>query len=301
MASSPANARAAWSASEPTPRDPPACSRAAHGQSGKAPFGKSLFANAQFGIRDPRRALTALTIIVLFAFVVEATAGFGATVITLTLASHLMPIPAVLAALIPVNMLLSATLAIRYRREVDWGIVLRRGVMQMGLGALVGMALYQFHNQAWLKAAFAALVVVLSANELWQLRPASAPTSLPLSRARAAIATFAAGVIHGLFACGGPLLVYVVGRELPEKGRFRATLSAIWLALNGALLVNLSIAKDLSLASLKQSALLAIPLAVGLILGEHIHARIPAARFRVAVFTLLLLAGTSLFVRALWA
>ncbi len=243
--------------------------------------------------------MLALALIVLGAFVVEATAGFGATVITVTLASHIMPVPEVLAALVPVNMVLSAYFVIRYRQDVDWPLVVRRGLMQMGIGVAVGMVLYRLHGARWLALAFAALVMTLSASELWRLRRAEAHTSAPLSQPRALAALFGAGVIHGVFACGGPLLVYVVGRELGDKGRFRATLSAVWLLLNGALLVNMGSAGNLTRASLERSAVLLLCLALGVALGERVHARIREDRFRLAVFALLFFAGASLFARTL--
>ena len=53
----------------------------------------------------------------------------------------------VLAALVPVNMLLSAYLVLRYRDAVEWGIVLRRGIVTMGLGVAIGMGLYRLQHR----------------------------------------------------------------------------------------------------------------------------------------------------------
>jgi len=243
----------------------------------------------------------ALALIVLFAFAVETMAGFGATVITVTLASHLLPISEVLSALVPVNMVLSGYLVVRYRREVDWPIVRRRGLATMGAGVLVGLALYRMHGHEWMKAVFAAFVVVLSALELVRLRRAPREAVAPLSVTARTTALVAAGVIHGVFACGGPLLVYVLGREIGDKGRFRATLSAIWLLLNGALVANLVLAGHLGRKSLQTSGVLLVSLGLGVFLGEQAHARMPEARFRVTVFALLLIAGASLLMRTLLA
>jgi len=242
-----------------------------------------------------------LALIVLLAFTVEAMAGFGATVITVTLASHVRSIPEVLAALVPVNMLLSAYLAVRHRDAVSWRHVVRAGLGLMGLGLLVGMALYRAERHGWLKAAFAAFVVVLAGVELLRLRREGGASSEPLGPVPRAVALLLAGIVHGIFACGGPLLVYVLGRELPDKGRFRATLSAIWLVLNGLLIVNLGLAGDLGRQSLMTSGLLLGSLAGGLVLGELVHVRIDEARFRRAVYVLLLLAGLSLFGRTLFS
>lgn len=42
-----------------------------------------------------------------------------------------------------------------------------------------------------------------------------------------------AGVTHGMFVCGGPLLVSYVTGKIEDKQEFRATLSACWIVLNG--------------------------------------------------------------------
>lgn len=244
--------------------------------------------------------MVALAFIVFVAFAVEAMAGFGATVVSVTLASQLMPIPEVLARLIPVNLLLSAYLVARHRGDVAWEVVLRAGVGIMGAGVLIGIAVSRVGDPTWLKLVFAALVVLLSAVELVRLARASdSATASPLTTPRRVFALVAAGVVHGVFACGGPLLVYVLGREMANKARFRATLSAIWLLLNGAVVTNLVASGELGVRSLRASALLLVSLIIGAAVGEWGHARLPERRFRFAVFGLLFFAGTALLVRSI--
>lgn len=47
-----------------------------------------------------------------------------------------------------------------------------------------------------------------------------------------------AGLVHGMFVCGGPLLIIYASEKLKEKNEFRATLSAVWIVLNGILMLN---------------------------------------------------------------
>jgi uncharacterized membrane protein YfcA len=243
-----------------------------------------------------------LALIVFAAFAVEAMAGFGATVISVTLASHVMPIPEVLARLVPVNLLLSAYLVVRHRSDVAWEVVLRAGVGIMGSGVLLGIALGRLGPQTWLKSVFAALVVVLSVVELTRLfRSSDGSGTVPLASPRRTLALVTAGIIHGVFACGGPLLVYVLGREMDDKSRFRATLSAIWLLLNGAVVANLMHTGELGSESLRTSAALLTSLVAGVAVGEWGHSRLPERRFRVTVFALLLFASGALLVRSVAA
>jgi uncharacterized membrane protein YfcA len=119
-----------------------------------------------------------------------------------------------------------------------------------------------------------------------------------LSAPVAAASLVGAGVVHGLFACGGPMLVYVVGRELADKARFRATLSAVWLLLNLVLLVTYAVSGTLDAGTLRASATMLVSLVVGLVVGEQLHRRLPERAFRIAVFALLLFAGGALLVRS---
>lgn len=213
--------------------------------------------------------------------------------ITVTLAAHLLPIEEVLAVFVPVNLLLSTWLVARNHASIDRALLFRRVLPVMGVGMAAGLALFHLRDEGWIKVVFGLFVVGLSALELTR---GSAPPTSPVART---LALFASGLVHGLFACGGPLLVWVAGRELTDKGRFRATLSAVWLVLGLVLVVNYALAGTLSVATLPRSALLLPPLGLALWAGERIHHQIPAATFRKAVFVLLLFAGGSLAVRSL--
>jgi uncharacterized membrane protein YfcA len=238
-----------------------------------------------------------LALIVLLAFVIEAAAGFGATIVTVTLAAQLVPIERVLAALVPVNLGLSTYIVARHHRAVDRRLLLRRVLPFMGAGVLVGLALFQLRHHGFLRLAFAIFVVTLAAVELWRSRRAA--PSRPLSPAAWAATLGGAGVIHGLFATGGPLVVYAVGRELEDKARFRATLSALWLVTNAILVASYLLAGTLTAATLIDTALLVPSLLAGIVAGEWVHHRVSEARFRVAVHVLLLFAGAALLARSL--
>jgi hypothetical protein len=237
-----------------------------------------------------------LGLIVLLAFAVEAAAGFGSTVVTVTLAAQLMPVDAVLARFVPVNVLLSLYLVARYRRSVDLRLLFRRVLPWMGVGMAGGLAVAHVASPGWVKVAFAIFVVVLSAFELWGLRRGG--SARPLGAGTAGGALVAAGLVHGMFACGGPLVVWVVGREVDDKAVFRATLSALWLVLNVVLVVGYVLGGQLDGGTLKESAFLVLPLAAGILVGERVHDRLSPERFRAAVFALLFVAAGVLLVRS---
>lgn len=255
--------------------------------------------------RSPRACpsimvLVFLALIVLVAFLVEAAAGFGGTVVTVSLASQLLPVNDVLARFLPVNIVLSAYVVARHFRHVGGRMLVGRILPFMGLGAVAGFFLARAASPGWLKIVFAVFVILLSVLEL-RSALARKPRSGPLRPPIAAAALVGAGILHGLFACGGPLAVWVVGRDVEDKGVFRASLSTLWLVLNVFLVAGYVLDAKIHLGTLRQSALLVVPLVFGIAAGEWVHARLSAERFRIAVFALLLVASVVLLVRSLLA
>lgn len=239
-----------------------------------------------------------LAAVVLVAIVIESAAGFGATIVTVTLGAQLLPLDAVLAAFLPLNVALSLAVVAGNFRAIDRTVLLRRVLPWMALGTAVGVALARYRGAGWIKLVFAGFVIVLSISELWAMRPRAEQRSSALPTPIAVVALSLAGVIHGLFACGGPMVVYVVGRSIVDKAAFRATLSALWLIMNVVLVATMAWDGSVSGRSLVTTAALVPSLLVGLWAGERLHHRLDERTFRVAVFVLLLVAATVLLVRS---
>jgi hypothetical protein len=215
-----------------------------------------------------------------------------------TLGAFLFPLNVVLATFLPANLLLSSYMALRYRRFIDREVLFRRILPLMGLGLAAGLALARLEKASGLKLVFAVFVVLLAARELLSRGGTDAPSSPSSSaRARTAATLITAGVVHGIFACGGPLVVYYAGRTLRDKASFRATLSALWLVLNAVVFSSLVQRGTVGGKTLAVSAVLAAPLVLGIAVGEQLHARVSEARFRRGVFVLLLVAGLVLLAR----
>lgn len=226
------------------------------------------------------------------AFTVEATAGFGATVIAVTLGAHLFPLGVLLPVIVPVGVVLSGTIAWRQRARADRRLMLLGILPLMGAGLVAGLLLFQRASNESLRRAYGVFVVCVAALELWRLHRPQAVIR-PLPRPVAAGALLGAGVIHGLFSSGGPLLVYALGRLGIEKSTFRATLSGVWVTLGLALTTAYTATGRIDGASLAATAALLPVLGVSLVAGEWAHRRLDETRFRKVVYALLVVAGLS--------
>lgn len=243
--------------------------------------------------------MLALALVVLLAFVVESAAGFGATIVTVTVGALFLPIDRVLLAFLPVNVLLSLWLVGTGLRAVDTRLLFRSMLPWIGVGVAAGLVVARLpFDRARLPVAFGVFVVLLSIAEL-RRRDEGPPRRLPpLLRV---VAFVFAGVIHGLFASAGPLVVWVAAREVEDKTAFRATLSALWLVLNVVVLGGFVFDGTLGRESLRVSATLLPSLVLGTALGQVVHRRASPETFRTGVFVLLLGAGLVLAGRPLLA
>jgi len=250
---------------------------------------------------DTTSATIALGLVVLVAFTVEAALGFGATLVTVTLGALVLPVNQVLPAFVPLNVLLSLTLVWSNRQHVRQDLLWRRIVPLMALGLPLGMLAFARLDAAFLVRLYGVFVVVLAALELsraWRARAAT--IEVPHDRPYGAFERFIlvlGGVVHGAFGTGGPMVVYVSGRLLTDKSEFRATLSALWLILNIVLLASYAIGGRIDEHSALLTGVLAPALVLGIVLGNLLHHRIPADRFRRVVFVMLAAAGVVLALR----
>jgi uncharacterized membrane protein YfcA len=233
--------------------------------------------------------------IVLGAFFTEAVAGFGATVLTVAFGATLLPLETLLPSFVPVNLMLSLAIVTRHHDAIDRRLLLRHIVPWMLVGLPVGLFMFRRmageHERA-LKLAFGCVVIGLATLEL--VRMARARTPRPLPRPAAAGLLALGGAIHGAWSSGGPMVVYVVGRNDLDKRRFRSTLATLWLTM-GTLLFAGYLQSGAANAQTARISLGLLPAMLGgLVLGERAHTRIPQHRFRLAVAVVLLGAGVNL-------
>ena len=246
----------------------------------------------------------ALFAIALGAFATEAALGFGATVVALSLAAQLVPIDLFLPAFVPVNVVMLLWILGVHRRHVAWRRLLAEVAPAVAVGVAIGLLLFRVPARGGLQMAFAVSVVLLSVLELRRL--AAAPPADPSAAAVAAAAPGSrrslpflvlGGVAHGLFSTGGPMIVYVLRRRLPDKGVFRASMAALWIALGSALLVNYASMGLFSGETARISLVLAAAVVPGILVGERLHRALAPATFHRIVLVVLLASGAVLAVR----
>ncbi|MEN0107687.1 MAG: sulfite exporter TauE/SafE family protein [Pseudomonas sp.] len=238
----------------------------------------------------PLEVHLALGVFILLAYTLEAITGFGSVVIALSLGALLLPIEQLLPILVPLNIAMTGFLSWRYRRLIDRRLLLGTILPGMLVGTLLGYCLLPWLDGQALKRGFGILVLWFAARELLRRR-SDTLRHVPNWIMRAI--TTAAGVCHGLFASGGPLLVFALAGTALDKSRLRATLVAVWFTLNGLLTLAFLLDGRL-LPTLPQVLSFAPLLVVGVLLGERLHRRVDERHFRRGIYSLLLVTGVLL-------
>lgn len=234
-----------------------------------------------------------LSCILVVSHIVETITGFGATVIALSLGAHLLPVRDLVGILVLLAWIQSAWIFARGFRHIHAKLLFTRILPFCALGFPLGIWSFRVLGGQELKFILGAFVVCISTLEWLRLvREDALPR--PLTRPAALFFLGGGGFFHGLFASGGPLIVYYAGRELPDKASFRATLSVLWLLLNTVLLFSYVFSGRME--GLEFIALCLLPaVAAGILVGELLHLRINEKAFKKFVQVVLFITGISLF------
>lgn len=106
-----------------------------------------------------------------------------------------------------------------------------------------------------------------------------------------------AGVVHGMFVCGGPLLVVYASEKIKGRDEFRVTVSAVWAVLNSIILFS-DIKSGLFVP--KTLVLLGICVAIlfgALFVGNMIFRHINKKWFMIITYVLMGISGISLLIK----
>ncbi|MGN1347419.1 MAG: sulfite exporter TauE/SafE family protein [Acutalibacteraceae bacterium] len=118
--------------------------------------------------------------------------------------------------------------------------------------------------------------------------------SKTLSEAVSLLLLILSGLIHGVFVCGGPLLVTYASAKLKDKNEFRSTLSAVWIVLNTVILFS-----DIRSGRFHKDTLVLLLISMAVLFfavffGNVISKKLNRNTFLVITYVLMFISGISL-------
>lgn len=227
--------------------------------------------------------------------VIFGVTGFGAALVTIPLATHLVPMPFALAVFVLMDLANAFRVGFENPRNAmrdEW----TRLVPTILLGTVAGVTLLVNLPRS---AATLALGVFVVAFALYSLASRPAARRL-LSGAWAYPAGLAGGITSTLFGAGGPPYAMYLSHRGLSKEQYRATMGLATLT-SISLRTLAFLATGLLLdAKVWLYALAVVPAGLlGLWVAGHLFRRISREALLRAVALLLLVSGTSLVIRAL--
>lgn len=162
---------------------------------------------------------------VFLSHVVQGISGFAGTILAVPAGTFLVGLPTSIAVMNMVGIFASVYICLVARAHLQWPVI--KGIFSVMLPSLLlGFVLVEYLRD-YGRAQQAILgLFILAAGIAGLLRK----TAGGEWRDRK-ILLFVGGVFHGMYVCGGTLLVmYLKGRL--KKDEFRANISFIWLVLN---------------------------------------------------------------------
>jgi uncharacterized membrane protein YfcA len=227
-------------------------------------------------------------------FAIRNLAGFGA--ILLPALALFLPLATVVPVLTLIAVLSSIGIAVRNRREIVWPALVPLIPWSL-LGVAIGLYLFDTLADDTLVIALGVFVTGFGIHSLLKGEHKAGDRRLPRWAVVPPLATFAAIIGTTFGGLAGPVYgVYMEWLKL-EKGAFRASMSAVLVALGtlrglGYLSLGAFDRNTLVLAALSLPAAL-----LGLAIGARLHARATPAGFRRAVAILLIISGLALLIR----
>lgn len=238
-------------------------------------------------------SIVLIGLVVVFAYTVVGTTGFGASITSVPLLVHLLPLTSVVPMMVVLDLCAGLLIVGHNFRSVERRELLRLLPFMLA-GIALGVTLLVSAPERLLLLALGIAILCYAGWSLWGRVPTGliAPAwSLPLGTV--------GGVFSALFGTGGPVYTIYLARRIDDKGRLRATISTLIFLSALARLFALLVAGVYRSDLLLLIALMVPCMLLGLYAGSQLHHRLPAKQVIRIIWSLLLVSGTSLVWRSL--
>ena len=222
-----------------------------------------------------------------FANFVQAVTGFGGGPISMPPSMALVGVGNAKAAVTCILWATCLIITIREIRNID---LKQLGIILAGMvpGVFVGMWLFSTLPLRILMLIYGIIVILIGARRLFL------PTAGELPKALRIAALILSGLMQGMFTSGGPFLVIYSVSAIPDKNRFRATMSTVWTVINTYMVISMfrqgmyaDGASYLVLYSI-------VPVALAIFIGKKVADKLDRELFLKVVYALLMVSGALL-------
>lgn len=244
-------------------------------------------------------------LVILLTNIIQGITGFAGTILAMPPSLMLVGYSVAKPVLNVLGLLSGIYVFVGHREHVSWKEV-KKIVAVMAVSILLGIlikGLFEGKEQLLYKL-LGIFVILLSIQGGLSLRRKGADENAESrSAAQAADSPFSyvilvlAGIVHGIFVSGGPLLISYLTKKIKDKVSFRATISTVWIFLNTLIMLD-DIRAGFWTGGLLITQLISLPfLFAGMYIGSRLYVRMSQRFFMILTYILLFISGISLLVK----
>ncbi|EOI55421.1 sulfite exporter TauE/SafE family protein [Enterococcus gilvus] len=234
-------------------------------------------------------------LVILFSNIIQGITGFAGTLIAMPFLLILVDLETAKQVLNALGIVGSLWIISKDHAFVR-GDLLRKIIPTMGIGLAIGIICYNFFPKDVLMYLLPVFILFIGIKGLLESFMKSNKTRKKKNPIVNLLLLLGAGIVHGLFVSGGPLLVTFATKEIDNKREFRATLSVVWLVLNSLILIQSIIAKAITAQIATYMAISIIPLLFGIVIGGILLKKMSQVTFMHISYALLIFSGISLLI-----
>ncbi|MFI3168078.1 MAG: sulfite exporter TauE/SafE family protein [Bacillota bacterium] len=243
--------------------------------------------------------LILFVVIIFLCFTIQGITGFGASILAVPFLAVFMDLKDVVVIVSLVSMEIAVLMTLISFRQVNVKEFLKITTCVL-LGLPFGVYLINALSNSYLETILAVVIFVLGIYNLSDLylkkeqqKEIVKPKKFDIG---GCACLFCGGIIHGVFAAGGPLVVVYGANKFETKEIMRASFSALWVVINTVMLaINISNGKITTATVTK--AVWAFPAVVlSIFVGKWISTKISQKTFLTIIYVVLIFAGVFMFV-----
>lgn len=232
-------------------------------------------------------------LIILGSNVIQGITGFAGTLIAMPFLMMLVDLDTAKQVLNLLGIIGSIWILRKDYPFIRWEI-LKQIILWMMIGMGIGIIGYHYLPTEILLYLFPLFVLFVGVKGLLATVMVRFPKHNDTNKTLDTLLLLAAGIIHGLFVAGGPLLVTYATQKIKDKQEFRATLSAVWVVLNSVMLIQSVIAHQVTAEITMYMLISVIPLLLGIVIGGILLKKMSQKTFMLLSYGLLIFSGISL-------
>lgn len=232
-------------------------------------------------------------LVVLSANIIQGITGFAGTILAMPFGIMLIGLQESRFILNILGILASIWIVSLYYKEIQWREFLKI-VLGMGVGVFVGLWIYSIAPLDIVLKILPIFIIFIAIRGFWNHGKGKKNR---LNRTYSVMLTLVAGIFHGMFVVGGPLIVIYASEKIDDKSQFRATLSLVWVVLNSMIFIDTfrTVEINSSLSILLVGAILC--LGIGMFLGDILHKKMSHNFFMRLTYGMLCISGISILLR----